>query len=165
MAAQNDIAILQKEIKGIEIAMLTTCDSDGQLRSRPMATQEAEFDGTLWFFTRDESPKVDSIQSHQQVNVAYADPKGNRYVSVAGTAQIVRDRQKMKELWTPAVKAWFPDGVDDPKLALIRVDVSGAQYWDFASKTLVKLAGFVKATLTGQPMSAGHAKHKVDFAH
>ena len=162
---KSDIQILQKEIKGIKIAMLTTSDKDGQLKSRPMATQETEFDGTVWFFTRDESPKVNAIENNEQVNLAYADPQGNRYVSIAGAATIVRDRAKIKELWTPAMKAWFPDGEDDPQLALIRVDAEGAQYWDFASKTLVQIAGFVKAVATGQPLNTAENKHKITFNH
>ncbi len=160
---KSDIQILQKEIKGIKIAMLTTSDKDGLLKSRPMATQETEFDGTVWFFTRDESPKVNAIESHQQVNLSYADHQANRYVSIAGAATIVRDRAKIKELWSPAMKAWFPEGVDDPNLALIRVDAEGAQYWDFASKTLVQIAGFVKAVVTGQPLNTDQNKRKIAF--
>lgn len=161
--AGSDFEILQKEIKGIKIAMLTTSDQDGALRSRPMATQDTEFDGTLWFFTREESAKVDSIEAHQKVNLAYADPSGNRYVSIAGAASIVRDRAKIKELWTPAMKAWFPDGVDDPRIALIRVDAEGAQYWDFASKTLVQLAAFVKSVVTGHSLTNEQDKRKLNF--
>lgn len=162
---RSDMEVLAKEIKGIKIAMLVTSDSDGQLRSRPMATQDTDFNGTLWFFTRDESPKVDAIANDSHVNLSYADPDGNRYVSICGTASIVRDREKMRELWTPSVKAWFPEGLEDPQLALIKVDVVSAQYWDFASKSLVQLAGFVKSVLTGQPLKTDQNKHKIDFRH
>ncbi len=161
---QSDIQTLAKEIKGIKIAMLVTQDPNGQLHSRPMATQETEFDGTLWFFTRDESPKTRAIENDSDVNLSYANPDDNRYVSVAGKASIVTDRAKIKELWTPGLKAWFPEGVDDPKIALIRVDVESAQYWDFASKALVQLAGFVKAVVTGQPLKTDEKNNrKIDF--
>ena len=146
----EDVDKLAKLIKGIKYAMLTTAMPDGTLRSRPMATQQVEFDGTLWFFTPDPSGKVDEIRHDQHVNLSYADPSGNRYVSVSGRGSISRDRVKMKELWTEIHRAWFPEGLDDPKLALLRVDVTDAEYWDGPSTKVAQLAGFVKAVVTGR---------------
>src|SRR5207253_1026725 len=126
----TDVQKLAKLIKGIKFAMLTTADTDGTLHSRPMATQETDFDGALWFFTYADSGKVHELQQDRAVNVSYADPSSNRYVSVSGTAQVVHDRAKAKELWSPAHKAWFPDGLEDPNLALLRIQVTKAEYWD-----------------------------------
>ena len=154
MAAETDraqsIKKLGELIKDIQFAMLTTVDEDGMLRSRPMATQRAEFDGELWFFTGAGSEKVDEVEHEHQVNVSYADTENQRYVSVSGMAQLVRDRQKAEELWNPFFKAWFPDGLDDPDLALLRVRVEKAEYWDSPSSTMVHLYGFVKALATGR---------------
>ena len=148
---QRDVEKLAKLIKGIKFAMLTTAMPDGTLRSRPMATQQVEFSGELWFFTQYNSGKVDEIRNDQHVNVSYADPSDNRYVSVSGRAMIVRDRKKSEELWTELHRAWFPKGLDDPNLALLRVDVHDAEYWDSPSSKVVQLAGFVKAMVTGKP--------------
>lgn len=137
-------------IKDIRFAMLTTVEEDGTLRSRPMATQEFEFDGDLWFFTAAHAPKVDEVQHNQHVNVSYAEPKDQKYVSVSGTAQLVRDRAKIEELWNPLFKAWFPQGLDDPELALLKVSVEKAEYWDSPSSKVVRLVGFAKALLTGK---------------
>lgn len=123
-------AKLASLIKGIPMAMLTTVTSEGKLHSRPMATQQVEFDGTLWFFTRDNSAKVYELYENRDVNVTYADPDSNRFVAVYGTGEIVKDKAKIHELWKPSYKAWFPDGVDDPHLALIKFDVEGAEYWE-----------------------------------
>src|SRR5947209_4501709 len=161
-ATDSDVAKLGKLIKGIKVAMLTTACPDGTLRSRPMVTQEAECDGTLWFFTRADMPKADEVQRNEQVNVSYASPDDQRYVSVSGTAQVVRDPGKIKELWHPLLKAWFPEGPDDPQLALLRVDVEKAEYWDAPSSTWVHLVGFAKALATGQPYSPGENK-KLDL--
>src|SRR3954470_2266389 len=79
-------------IKDIRFAMLTTVCPDGSLRSRPMATQRDEFDGVLWFFTSANEPKVREIQSDAHVNVSYADPDKNNYVSLSGRATLVRDK-------------------------------------------------------------------------
>jgi len=148
---QGDVDKLAKLINGIKFAMLTTAMLDGTLRSRPMATQQVEFDGVLWFFTQYNSGKVDEIRNDQHVNLSYADPSDNRYVSVSGRAMVVRDRNKSEELWTEWHRAWFPKGLDDPDLALLRVDVHDAEYWDSPSSKVVQLAGFVKAMVTGKP--------------
>jgi general stress protein 26 len=142
-------------IEDIDFAMLTTVDTDGVLRSRPMSTQEVEFDGTLWFFTSDKTHKVEEIEKDNRVNASYAEPKDNVYVSVSGTASIVRDKAKMEELWNPILKAWFPKGLDDPNICLLKVDVEQAEYWDSPSSTLVQVAGFVKAMVTGQRANGG----------
>ncbi len=145
-------------IKDVEFAMLTTAEADGTLRSRPMATQQVEFDGDLYFFTRADTPKVDEIEREHHVNVSYAEPKGQRYVSVSGTARLSRDQAKIEELWSPILKAWFPEGLDDPQLALLKVTVSQAEYWDTPSSKMVQLAGFVKAMVTGTSFEPG--KHE-----
>ena len=150
-------------IQGIKVAMLTTLEDDGSLHSRPMATQEAEFDGTLWFFTRAGTAKVHEVEHDQHVNISYADPAGNRYVSVSGRAQLVRDKIKVEELWSPVLKAWFPDGLDDPELALLKVSVEKAEYWDAPSSTVVHIVGVAKALATGQPYEPGD-NEKIDLA-
>jgi general stress protein 26 len=157
MTTGKDEAIrkLGELIRDIRVAMLTTVTEDGTLRSRPMATQQAEFDGDLWFFTQANSPKVEELWHDQHVNVSYAAPDENRYVSVSGIAQLVQNPEKMKELWHPAYKAWFPDGLEDPQLALLKVDVRQAEYWDMPSSRMVHLAGFVKAVVTGQRFEPG----------
>ncbi len=150
-------------IKDIKIAMLTTAEEDGTLRSRPMATQQAEFDGNIWFFTRASTPKVDEVEHNNHVNLSYAQPDDNCYISVSGMAELVRDRAKAEELWNPMYKAWFPQGLNDPDLALLKVSVEQAEYWDSSSSTMVHIAGFVKALITGKPYSGGeHEKLNLD---
>jgi general stress protein 26 len=153
---------LREMIHGIEFAMLTTCDEGHHLRSRPMATQKQDFDGSLWFFTRDDSPKTGEISADRRVNVAYADPAGHRYVSVSGTAHLVKDRSRLEELWSPAYRAWFPKGLDDPHLALIRVDAEQAEYWDSSASTMRILFGALKGLVSGKPASTAENR-KIDL--
>ncbi len=161
---KSDIEKLRELIKGIRIAMLTTVDQDGSLRSRPMGTQQSELDGDLWFFTSHSSPKVEEIEREHQVNVSYADPGDQRYVSVSGTARVVRDHAKAKELWSPLLRTWFPKGLEDPDLALLKVEVQKAEYWDSPSSTMVYLAGFVKAVVTGKRPDMGEHE-KLDLSN
>jgi general stress protein 26 len=160
---QQQLRKLDELIKNIRIAMLTTVEEDGSLRSRPMAAPQTAFQGELWFFTSADAPKVAESQQHRQVNVSFADPEHQDFVSVSGTASLVRDRQKMEELWSPWFSTWFPQGLNDPNLALLKVDVEKAEYWDAPSSTMVYLYGVVKATLKGKGPQAGeHAKLVVD---
>lgn len=151
----ENVRKLGEMIKGIEFAMLTTTEADGLLRSRPMATQQVDFDGDLYFFTQASSPKVDEVEHEHNVNVSYAKPDDQRYVSVSGKARLVRDRAKIEELWNPALKAWFPKGLDDPELALLKVNVEQAEYWDGPSSAVVYIVGLAKAMVTGQPYHPG----------
>lgn len=142
-------------IKGIKVAMMTTVEEDGSLRSRPMWTHDRDFDGELWFFTREHSPKVGEVEHDHHVSLAYSDPSKDRYVSVSGRCRLVLDKQKARELWNPTLKAWFPEGLDDPELALLCVRVERAEYWDTPNSRMVQLAGMVKAALTGETYKPG----------
>jgi general stress protein 26 len=156
-------AKLYEMIKDIRIAMMTTVDTEGELHSRPMYAQEADQHGDLWFFTRLQSPKITEISRDNEVNLAYADPSNQSYVSIFGTAEIVRDKGKIDEKWSAGLKAWFPDGKDDPQIALIRVHPVRGEYWDSPSSTVVHLYGTVKAAVTGKPPTELGDNKKVDL--
>lgn len=150
-------------IKDIKMAMLTTEAEDGVLRSRPMATQKAPFDGTLWFFTSASSGKVNEVDWNPEVNLSYAEPSETKYVSISGNAEIVRDRAKMEELWGDIYKAWFPQGLNDPDVCLLKVEVSTAEYWEAKSGKMVQLFGSLKALATGErAQGAAHGAMDMD---
>ena len=138
---ERDIATVARLIDGIEVAMFTTLDRDGCLRSRPMAAQATPFAGELWFFTAAGSAKVDEVQNDQHVNVTFARPENSQYVSVSGRASLIHDQRKAAELWNARYATWFPGGVKDAALALIRVTVDAAEYWDTATGEKAQLAG------------------------
>ncbi len=141
-------------IKDIHVAMLTTEGSDGKLHSRPMATQEAEFDGSVWFLSRQSSGKVTDIQHQAHVNLAYSDGK-HSFVTLAGVAEIQKDRKKIDELWNPLYKAWFPDGKDDPEITVIKVQVEEAEYWEAPPNAIVRNVKILSAAITGGKVSVG----------
>jgi general stress protein 26 len=158
---QEAIQKLAELIKGINIAMLTTVDADGTLRSRPMATQEVEFNGELWFFTADDSAKAHEIARERQVNVSYGDAGKARYISVSGTAAIVHDRAKMEQLWNPILKAWFTEGLETENIALLRVDVDKAEYWDDGGR-IMSLLHIARSLITGD-RDGGGKNEKLDL--
>jgi len=154
---QSSIEKIRDLTEGIDFCMLTTIDG-GHLRSRPMSTQKFEFDGDLWFFTDDNTHKIQEIEKDNRVCVAYSKPAENVYLSISGAAKVVKDRAKIEELWSPILKAWFPDGLDDPSLCLLKVEVEQAEYWDAPSSKIVQLFQMAKALATGQEADYGENK-------
>lgn len=150
-------------IKDIQVAMMTTVDTDGTLHSRPMHNHECDDHGDLWFFTRLHSGKMTEVSRDSQVNLAYSNPSKQHYVSVAGKAEIVRDKAKIKEFWSEGLRVWFPKGQDDPEIALIRVHPEKGEYWDSPTSTVVHLYGYVKARVTGEPPNELSDTKKVDL--
>ena len=150
-------------IKSIDFGMLTTLDAEGRLHSRPMSSnKEVEFDGDVWFFTYASTPKVYEIENKPYVNVAFSDPKTQTYVSLSGRAELVRDQEKIKQLWQPSLKAWFPKGVDEPDIALIKINADQAEYWDSLASPIAHAISLAKGALTGQPAQSGE-NEKVDL--
>lgn len=152
----EDIEKLRDLIADLKVAMLTTVDHDGTLRSRPLQTLEMDADNALWFFISATSPKVAEVAGADwQVNLSYANPEKQDYVSLSGTASIVRDRAKMQALWTDWAKPWFPDGLEDPDLALLCVRPQKAEYWDGPGSSVGQLYGLTKAIATGDKEALG----------
>jgi general stress protein 26 len=134
---------------------MTTAAADGSFDSRPMATQKREFDGTLWFLTRHESGKVAEIQSDAHIGLMYSDPKDSSYVTVKGRASTSHDQARIKELWNPMYKAWFPEGEEDPAIAVLKVQVTEAHYWEASSSKIVVGIKYLAAAVTGGKVDVG----------
>ena len=143
-------------VKDAKICMFTTMTADGKHVSRPMAVQDVEFDGDLWFFTYGDSDLVAQIGVHPQVNVAFSDGKQKAWISLSGEAMRTDNPVKAKELWSAPLKAWFPEGLETPGLTLVKVHAESAEYWDAAhSSTVLTLIGYAKAAVTGKQPDAG----------
>lgn len=140
-------------IKDIRFAMFTTRHANGHLHSRPWTTQNSNLDqdSSLWFFASRQSDPVADLHAEGNVNVSYADPGADSYVSVSGTAAVVDDMAKKRQLWSKMAEAWFPGGVDDPDLALVEVKITHAGYWDVKESKIVQLYKMAKASVTGAP--------------
>ena len=152
----DNLEKLRQLIKDIDFCMLTTIDEQGDPHSRPMSSNgDIDQNGDLWFFTQASSHKVSEIKNSPKVNVSFADPKDQRYVSVTGSAQLERDAKKIDELWRPEFKMWFPEGKDDPEVALLRIRLEKAEYWDSPSSTIAYVMNFVSAVVTGKQPDVG----------
>lgn len=153
-------------IKDIRFAMFTTRHGNGHLHSRPMTTQNSSLDedANLWFFMSLKGDPVADLLADSTVNVVYADPGADSYVSVSGNAAVVEDMAKKEQLWSKLAQAWFPGGAADPDLALVCVKITHANYWDVKESKLVQLYQMAKAAITGKlPTDLGeHAEVRMN---
>lgn len=157
--ATADLRKLGELIDDIEVAMLTTHAADGSMVSRPLQTLAFDANGELVFFTAANSHKVEEITENSDVNIAYAHPGKQAYVSVRGRVRIDRDRATIDALWSMTQKIFFPDGKDDPNLMVLRVRVRDAAYWESSGNFVAQALDFAQAMLSEEPSDLGeHGK-------
>ena len=147
----HDPVLLWKLIKATRFAMFTTRHGNGHLHSRPMTTQNGKDDegDSLWFFMSRKGDPVEDLEKEPGVNVSYADPGKDSYVSVSGEASVVDDEALKKRLWSPMTQAWFPGGPTDPDVALVQVRITHANYWNVTDSKVTQLFKMAKAAVTG----------------
>lgn len=136
---------LQELVKDVNVCMFTTVDNEGIVTTRPMTTINVDEEGNLWFFTNEFGENILNDSYDNSAYLIYSHPGANTYVYVKGTSNIILDKTKIQELWKPMLKAWFPHGVDDPKLCLIKVIAEEAKYWNSTSNKMVVFYNIVKA--------------------
>ena len=157
MAQQTRVAPSVERVaelaKDIRIGMLTTTDIDGHCVSRPMAQQEVEFDGDLWFFAERDSRKVRQITANPAVGITLM--SSDTWISISGSAEIIRDVEKAKELWNTWVEAWLPQGPEDESVVLIKVNGDTAEYWDTPGGRISTAISLLKSKATGQRYEGG----------
>ena len=159
-STSDDHSKLWDLIKHIKFGMFTHSHADGRLHSHPLTTQNKSIDegAMLYFFVPKSGEIAQRLQSEGNVNVAYADPGDDSYVSVSGSASLLEDQAKKEELFSSFAKAWFPDGAGDPNLGLIQVRIVHAEYWDVKESKMVQLAKMATAAVTGKRPSLGEHK-------
>lgn len=159
----DQLATLAAKIKHIDFGMFTASNDTRVLTSRPLTQQQVDEQGNIWFFVSDQEAFTRDLLGNPQVNVSFSNTHDSLYVSVTGRAELLRDRLKAQELWSPLIAAWFPGGIDDPHLALIKVKIQSAEYWDSKSSKMTQFFSMAKAALTGErPKEVGeHEKIKL----
>ena len=150
------------KIKDIKTAMLVTLEDDGCLRSRPMQTLQIRGNDLL-FLAGYQSGLSHEVGHDSHVNVSYADESKKVFASLSGKATVSKDQALIAELWQEPFRAWFPQGKEDPNIAVLRVQVDHAEYWDTPSGPVVYAIGYVKSILTGERAKPGdHEKINLD---
>ncbi len=159
MSQSEAMAKICDLIRDVKVAMLTTSGPQGELRSRPMASQVSDFDGDLWFLSRQQSGTVNEIEHGSRVSLTYVNNDRHAYVALSGRAELSKSREKINELWKPIDAAWFPQGKDDPDMIAIKVTIEEAEYWEAPGNALVRGYHLLKAIATqGKSQPGEHMK-------
>ena len=154
---------LYKLIEGMEVCMMTTRRFDGRLVSRAMQVQKRK-QGTadLWFVTSSETHKLDELEAQPEVNLAFYNSKSREWVSVSGAATVMRNRDKIRELYKPDWKIWFGDeggerngGPNDPRIMLIFVEAHTVEYLKQDRPKPFVLFEIARSLVTGKPAELG----------
>lgn len=142
-------------IDDINVAMLTSANANGDLESRPMAPQQMDSEGVIWFLTERHSEKTKHLA---HVNLSFIHHGRGTYVSMAGHAQISADREHIHRLWSAFAKPWFPDGPDSPNVVLLKFTPTQAEYWDAPHSRTVRLFALAASIMSGKPVGMGENK-------
>lgn len=162
---QGDARELHQLLRDYQTALLTTRGPDGSFHSRPMAVQHVQEGGEFWFATYLDTQKVADLEAEPRCGLAFHDGgRSATYVSMSGEVEVVRDRRKIHELWSPTWRAWFPEGPDQPDLVLLRFQPEHAEYVHPVSGRLKVLATRVKAVLQREPVEPA-PKKELDLTH
>jgi general stress protein 26 len=149
---KHDREVLWDLIHDTRFCMLSHRHADGSLHSHPLTTMNKDLgaDGCLYFFVARSTEVGQRLRQDGNVNLAYANPDKDTWVSVTGTARILEDLDKKRELFNAMAKAWFPGGAEDPQLELVAVEIDEAEYWNVKENKLLQLLKMGKAAVTGE---------------
>lgn len=133
-----------------DICMFATNLTELPLSARPMSRQQVDDEGNLWFFSDKDSDKNQHIEQDNRVQLFFNNTNDQEYLSIYGTAEIIVDRAKAEELWSPMAKIWFQEGPEDPSLTILKVTPEDGYYWDTKNGKLVTLFKMAVGMITGK---------------
>jgi len=153
---QNAIDKLKELVSEINTCLFCTdLKTDDGATARPMGAQQVCDQGNVWFFSDKNSGKNHAIERDPHVQLFFAHPSKSSYLVVNGEAEIIFDRDKTEELWSPLVKTWFKEGKDDPNISIIKVKPSTAYYWDVDGNQMINFIKMVASVVTGTTLVTG----------
>jgi general stress protein 26 len=141
----------------IGTCMFVTSSSPG-LRARPMHALPDRSAGCFWFITDLCGAKDNEIKNGPDVCLAFADTGSNTYLSITGRAEVLRDVDRAKELWSDEARAWWPKGPTDPEVRVLRVIPDNAEFWDSRGNSITVALKLAAARLSGGVPDLGENK-------
>ncbi len=157
--AAEGIDKLTKLIKDIKVCLFETTTKENGDQYRPMQAQEVDEEGAIWFFSPLSSFKNTEISENPFVKLYFSHPGKSSFLIVEGNCEIITDRSKIEELWTPLNKAWFKDGENDQNISLIKVNTQSADYWDVEGDSMINFIKVAASALTGDNFIKGREGH------
>ena len=148
---------LKSLVEDITICLFCTdLKTDDGSTCRPMSAIKVCDQGNIWFFSEKDSDKNKAIVKDKNVQLFFSHPGKSSYLVVNGEAEIILDKTKIEELWTPVAKIWFKEGKDDPTISIIKVKPSNAYYWDTDGNQMINLLKMIASVATGKNLVTGN---------
>ena len=148
---------LKSLVEDITICLFCTdLKTDDGSTCRPMSAIKVCDQGNIWFFSEKDSDKNKAIANDKNVQLFFSHPAKSSYLVVNGEAEIIFDKTKIDELWTPVAKIWFKEGKDDPTISIIKVKPSNAYYWDTDGNQMINLLKMIASVATGKNLVTGN---------
>lgn len=138
--------------KASTVFFCTAITTGRAVSTRPMAVQEVDEAGALWFLSASDSQQNADIARDSAVQLLGQGSSHSDFLSIYGRATVSRDRKRIEQLWKPILKTWFTAGIDDPRITVIRVDPIGGYYWDTKHNRMVVLAKMVAGAISGKTL-------------
>ena len=156
LSANEGLEKLKELVNAINICLFSTnLQKNDGATFRPMSAQEVDEDGNIWFFSGIDSDKNLEIKKDNLVQLVFSDPSKSSFLIVNGEAEIIIERKKIEELWSPAIKIWFVKGKDDPNISLIKVKTQTAYYWDTEGNKMINFFKYLASVATGSNLTMG----------
>jgi general stress protein 26 len=157
MGNEEAILKLRELAEAIDICMFcTNLKRDDGASCRPMSTQKVCDEGNIWFFSNADSDKKKEIEQDENVQLFYSHPGKDSFLIVNGVAELIYDREKIEELWSPVLNAWFPDGKEDANISIVKVIPTTAYYWDNDGNKMINFFKKVASAATGKNLLDGN---------
>ena len=131
LSSRDAIAKIKELVEKAESCFFCTAVSTGGSNgARPMNVRQVDDEGNLWFLSANDSHKNKELSKDPSVKLYFQGSAHSDFLQLSGTASITDDKAKIKDLWNPVIKTWFTEGVDDPRITVIKVTPSEGYYWD-----------------------------------
>jgi len=163
LQSEEALKKFKKLVEEVRVCMFITNNQTEEEHTRPMSVVDVEDNGTLWFYTDIRSIKVEEVATQRKVHLTFAHPGKENYLDVCGTGNVVNDKELIKQKWSPVVKAYFPNGADDPNIALLRVQPYSVYYWEAESGKMVQFLKMAVSAVTGNTKIAQSAEGKLNL--
>lgn len=161
LQSEEALKKFKKIVEDVRVCMFITNNQTEEEHTRPMSVVDVEDNGTVWFYTDIRSIKVEEVTTDRKVHLTFAHPGKESYMDVCGTGNIVTDRELIKQKWSPVVKAYFPNGADDPNIALLRIQPTSVYYWEAETGKMVQFLKMAVSAVTGNTKIAQGAEGKL----
>jgi general stress protein 26 len=120
--------------------------------TRPMSVQEIDDEGSFWFLSANDSYKNAQLAEDPAVQMLFQGSPYSDFIMLYGKATITDDKARIKELWNPILKTWFTEGIDDPRISVIKVTPADGYYWDTKHGQLVAFAKQMVGAMIGKTL-------------